>query len=96
MTDVTVSRHAIDRALDMGITGEEIRDCLSDPQDIYKSKKYPDTLNYKHNRIVLAIRDNTVVTVGWSTPDLWCEDLKKGIYGGRHYPPPKTSGHGAR
>ena len=78
-----LSKHAIDRALDMGVSGEEIRQCLMHPEIVQTSQKYENTLNYQAGRIVCAVRDNTVVTVGWSTRELWCEDMARGEYGGR-------------
>lgn len=86
MTLPTMSKHAIERALDMGVTGEEIRQCLEYPETNYKSKKYENTTNFMAGRLIVAVRDNTVVTVGWATLDLWKEDLERGEYGGRHFP----------
>lgn len=91
----TLTRHAIDRALDMAVTGEEIRNCILHPETVYRSRKYENTTNYRCGRIILAVRDSAVVTVGWSTKELWCEDLDRGEYGGRHYPA-KASGQGAQ
>lgn len=82
---VDMTRHAIDRALDMGIEGQEIRHCILHPERVYASKRYPDTTNYLAGRVVVAIRDQCAVTVGWSSNVLWDEDLSKGEYAGRTY-----------
>lgn len=80
-----ISKHALDRALDMGVSGEEIRQCLFHPERVISSHKYPGTENYQAGRIVLAVRDDTVVTVSWSSHDLWREDMARGEYAGRTF-----------
>lgn len=79
----TFTKHAIARALDMGVSGEEIKQCLLYPENIYESHKYLDTMNYRAGRVLIAVRDSAVVTVGWASNELWDEDLSKGEYGGR-------------
>lgn len=85
MSHPTMTRHATSRALDMGVTGDEIRQCLEHPESVYKSKRYADTKNHRAGRVVLAIRDSAIVTVGWATRELWQKDLDIGLYGGRTY-----------
>ena len=85
MTDLpfTMTEHAISRALDMAVEGSEIRQAMLHPETIYQSKVYPDTMNYTAGRITIAVRDERVITIGWSSYELWHEDMAKGEYGGR-------------
>ncbi|PZF11743.1 hypothetical protein [Curtobacterium sp. MCLR17_034] len=75
----TMSKHAIDRALEMGVTGEEIRACFDHPADITWSTKYRAWC-YIRDRITLSITEDgtTVMTVLWSTEHAWHIDYARG------------------
>lgn len=81
-----VSRHAVDRALDMGVKGEEIRQCLLHPDRVVRSRRYPARKNYRRGRVMCAVEGHRVVTVVWSSVDGWREDLEGNPeYNGRSY-----------
>lgn len=79
----TLTKHAIARALDMGVEGDEIRQALLHPERVRKSRIYKDTKNYTAGRISLAVCNNHVITVVWSSQELYDEDLSRGDYDGR-------------
>lgn len=75
----TMSKHAIDRALEMGVTGEEIRATYDRPADIIWSIRYR-AYCYTRGRVTLAITEDrsTVVTVLWSSEHGWRADYARG------------------
>lgn len=91
MTDIegfTLTPHAVERALDMALDPEEIRLCLTHPEYIRPSVKYPGRLNYRRGRITCGIEDRSkrVITIVWSDPQGWEADLLGvGPYAGRAY-----------
>ncbi|WPH57714.1 hypothetical protein [Mycobacterium phage WXIN] len=88
MTDLaefTMSRHALRRALEMGVDPSEIRQCLIAPETMMRSKTHPGR-NYRAGRIACGVVDNVVTTVVWSSSEGWRQDIETaGIYGGREY-----------
>lgn len=88
LDDFTMTRHAVSRALDMGIDANEIAECLLRPEMVKPSKSYANTKNYDHGRITLAIRDDhAVVTILWRGAKNWEADLANGEYAGREHRP---------
>ncbi|OMC55441.1 hypothetical protein A5747_13715 [Mycobacterium sp. IS-836] len=80
-----ITPHAIDRALDMGVAGEEIRQCLLNPDSVTKSRKHKG-FNHRAGRITCGVVQHRVVTVVWSSKEGWRDDLGEGhAYGGRTY-----------
>lgn len=77
-----LSRHAIDRALDMGIDAGMIRECLTNPTVVVQSTAHPGFTNYRRGKITCGVAndDMTVCTVLWTHPSDWKRDLKKGAY----------------
>jgi hypothetical protein len=66
--DWTVTRHAIDRALDMAVTGESIRKAVLEPEGTWQGADPNRELRW-HGRVCVAV-DKTrksVVTVMWNT-----------------------------
>lgn len=79
-----LTKHAIDRALDMGIDGEAIRQCLIHPEWVSNSRKYHGRKNYRFGDVVCTVaKDKSVVTVQWATHEAWRDDMAYGEYGGR-------------
>ena len=81
-----MSQHAIQRALDMGIDGDAIRNCLLRPEDVRPQYSYQGRDCYDWGVITCVVDrpSNTVVTVLWRTPELWEQDISKaGEYAGR-------------
>lgn len=74
-----MSPHAIDRALEMGVTGEEIRACYDKPDESYWSQTH-EKWCYKRGRIALGITPdrNTIATVLWRTQRDWRADYARG------------------
>lgn len=86
ISDFKLSRHAIDRALDMGIDAAMIRECLTNPTATQPSRKYPGTTNYRRGQITCGVsEENRVVTIVWSRQRGWRKDLSIGAYDGREY-----------
>lgn len=75
----TMSNHALDRALEMGVTGEEIRACYDNPEDMYWSQKHQKWC-YTRGRIALGITEDhqRVATVLWSNENDWRADYARG------------------
>lgn len=84
--DFHITKHAISRALDMGVSADEVRRCLLHPETMVKSQRHPGH-NYRAGRITCAVSPGKqVLTVVWSSPDGWREDLEgAAVYGGRAY-----------
>lgn len=83
--DFTLTRHAIDRALDMGVDGAEIRRCLENPDKIRDSFHH-EGQNYSAGRITCGVKGDHVITIVWSTNRGWAKDcLKLPAYAGREY-----------
>lgn len=75
----TMSAHAIDRALEMGVDGVEIRAAYDHPTDITWSVKY-GAYCYIRGRITLAVTEDRtrVMTVLWSSEHGWRADYARG------------------
>lgn len=75
----TMSAHAIDRALEMGVAGEEIRLAYDRPSEVIWSVKYK-AFCFIRGRITLAVSEDrkTVATVLWSSEHGWRADYARG------------------
>lgn len=75
----TMSKHALDRALEMNVTGVEIRTCFEHPTDMYWSTKH-EKWRYTRGRISLGVSSDhtTVITVLWSSQHDWRADYARG------------------
>jgi hypothetical protein len=82
-----VTQHALHRALEMGITGDEINNAYTTPIETWRSPKYDCQMRHR-GRITLSIDTNqeppTIVTVLWSTPELWAASYQNGTGNGRN------------
>ncbi|WP_146132516.1 hypothetical protein [Streptomyces solincola] len=71
----TIRWHALQRALDMAVEGEEIRLCLTEPKLISDSpERYPKECKiYERGRIAIAVNEETreAITVLWNTGGYW-------------------------
>lgn len=67
-----MSHHALSRAVEMELEGDEIRNAFLDPDAIVRSKTHPGW-NYRRGRITLGVSEDRawVTTVVWSTQQDW-------------------------
>ena len=87
---VTVTNHALKRMVEMGMTPEEIRDLIANPEERYESKKYPGSFGHKSGKFCLAIKPKgnrlMVVTAIYSSVQDWLDATISGDYtGDRHF-----------
>jgi hypothetical protein len=69
----------------MGLDGPLLRECLTNPDRVVKSRKYPGH-NYTRGAVTCGVApDKTVVTVVWSNKECWQADLEGHGYNGREY-----------
>ena len=85
-----VSRHALDRMLDMQVKPDSVRAALTDPSQVLDHASASGTRTaYCHGRIVLILdKDKTtggtvIVTCLWRDSKRWIKDLDRGEYEGR-------------
>lgn len=82
--NVVMTRHATERALDMQVTGEQIRACLTAPMQTFYNAL---GLTLQRGRIALGCtQDGDVIvvkTVLWVHASRWRDDLARGAYNGR-------------
>lgn len=74
-----LSAHALDRALDMAVDAEDIKDCIRQPARVWDAQKYPGCKFYAKGRIGLAVNPElkAVITVLWDqawTKGRWDRD----------------------
>ena len=81
----TISRHALERILDMNIPGEEVKQCLEFPLRIADSNRGDGRTLYYGKRITCVVQNHnlSVVTVLWKTLHDWNVDLSTGEYSDR-------------
>jgi hypothetical protein len=81
-----ITQHALNRALEMGVTANEINDAYNHPIEIWRSPKYDCQMRHK-GRITLSINLDDerprIVTILWSTPELWAASYQRGTGNGR-------------
>lgn len=65
-----LTEHARARAVEMGVTAQEIRGCLSPSAVQSRSRTYPGCMNRWHGRLALATdpATRTVITLLWNRP----------------------------
>lgn len=82
-----MSHHALERALDMQLTPEQIRHCLTRPEAVEPCRQRPGFTLYQHGQITCSVsEDNTVATILWRYPAGWRKDMKnRPAYTGRDY-----------
>lgn len=87
MDDFHLSEHFVDRALDMALTAEDIREVLLRPDTVRPSVKYRDCHNFYKGDLTfgvkLSIHPHIVLTAVWSSEEAWKKDFALGEYGGR-------------
>lgn len=77
--DFQFTPHALQRALDMRLDGDEIRECLLTPWWKQKSGRGDDRELFYGRRITCVVQqDNLVVTVVWRTAQDWKADIDAG------------------
>jgi hypothetical protein len=99
MTDArlfTVTQHALKRSVEMGLEAAEIKDAFARPEEIWHSPKYGCQMRHR-GRVTLSIsmEDPTpvIVTVLWSTPELWAASYQNGGAEGRDERTPDEMAH---
>lgn len=72
-----MSPHAVERALDMGLEGHEIREAMESADQIYWSQKY-EAWTYQKGRVALGVVEKgltyVVTTVLWARDSDWAAD----------------------
>lgn len=94
MFEFCMTYHAAERALDMGITAEDIVDLLENPVETYNSKKYV-ALCVRNDKFALAmpgcdreVGHRTIVTILPHGTENWIRAQELGMLGeGRVYDP---------
>lgn len=80
MASLRISKHAVERALDMGIEGDEIVGTITKPEYGYWSNKH-QAWCAKRGRVAIGFRAEdhdpnswVLLTVLWATEDAWEQD----------------------
>lgn len=84
---VTFSRHAVSRALDMGVDSLELSAALFHPEGVFWSVKH-ESWTFVSGRVACGVYVDsdglaTVLTALWRSREDWKRDLDRGTYGGR-------------
>ena len=77
----TLSQHAIERALEMSVEGDEIADAMRNPEWSYYSYKHSKwCLTAGRISIGVTVRhgEARIVTVLWATKQGWLDDYARG------------------
>ncbi|MFI6168838.1 hypothetical protein ACIBCN_18805 [Nocardia sp. NPDC051052] len=87
-TEVTFTRHALHRILDMGLDAQDVVRCASAPDLTRKCARHPEFTYFHSDQITLSVVERPdgsirVITVLWRTPEQWQTDLERGEYAGR-------------
>lgn len=83
--NIHMTRHALQRALDMLITPKQIQAVLESPKVLH-SKQDPNKQYWRKGRIVLVVQMGatpSVVTVLWATEKAFERDMKRAPYSDR-------------
>jgi hypothetical protein len=74
-----MSKHALERALEMGVEGDEIRSAFEQPEETIWSQKYKSWWLIR-GRITLSVSEDRacVITVLWCTEHAWRLDYARG------------------
>jgi hypothetical protein len=67
----TFTKHAIERAMEMCLDGDEIREALTNPPLVVASRKYHGCHNIVTKRLMIATSqpEKVVITIGWNSSD---------------------------
>lgn len=76
-----MSNHALERAVDMAVEGDEIRDCMERPRQVHPAGADADY--YTRGRITLVVSRSAgvVKTVLWARASDWVKDRQFESYG---------------
>jgi len=79
--------HALARMVEMGVTPEEIRGLITNPEETYQSTKYPDATCQRKGKYSIALRQDRericVITILYGSLEDWCEAARDGKLGDR-------------
>lgn len=82
-----MTNHALAQAVNMAVTGEEIRDAFDNSRDVHRSSS-TGALYMTRGRITLVVREGgdkpVVVTIMWARPSDWAADAEYESYGTRN------------
>jgi hypothetical protein len=82
-----ITKHALERGLEMGVLADEIRQAFLQPIEVWHSPKYDCQMRHR-GRITLSIDMKgptpNIITVLWSTPELWAASYEQGTGNGRN------------
>lgn len=92
--------HALQRLVEMQITGPQIVGCLTEPDTIATSKAHPGQENYRRGDLTLGVAKEdgvmVVVTALFSNDGAWARAFAKGRGGsGREFRPGALGGGAA-
>lgn len=76
MAEFTVTHHALERAIDMGVDGDEIREAFTNPR--FKGATGSDRQLRTRGRISLVVTHDSppaIITVLWATVNAWQTDF---------------------
>lgn len=79
---VVITDHALTRMVEMKVTPEEFRALITEPDETYRSKKYPEATCHRKGRYSIATtnRDGelVIITILYSTLEDWVEAARDG------------------
>jgi hypothetical protein len=89
---VAFTDHAIERMVEMQVTPQEFKALISEPEDVYTSKKYPDAKCHRAGKYSVALREEAdgslvAITVLYGSLEDWCEAARDGKLGDRSLKP---------
>lgn len=88
LTTCHFTKHALQRALEMALEADELREAYENPDSVRWSVKY-ENWTYTKGRVTLAVAhdDNgsaAILTILWATPELWAQDAQLPAAPGRN------------
>lgn len=90
--DVSFSHHALERLVQMRVPSWEVHLCLTEPDHIDESRKYPGTFHYVRRDVTLSVCKSKghieVITALYSNNNAWKRAAESGQIGeDREYRP---------
>src|SRR5262245_50232850 len=88
---VRITSHAATRLVEMRLGSPHIRDILTNPDQVYESRKYPGCVTYRRGDHALGTRldhgDLVIMTALYARKGAWVAAANRGLLpGDRHLP----------
>lgn len=84
---VAITDHALERMAEMDVKAVEFHALITNPDEVYRSKKYPDAVCHRKGKYSIALNKEpnltTVITVLYGSLEDWCEAAKEGKLSGQ-------------